>query len=132
MKRYDWPGNIRELQNVVERAVIMSAGSVLNLDVPGFVPRAAAPVPIRTLAEAEREHITATLRGTNWIVGGRRGAAAQLGLPRTTLIARMQRLGISSGSALPGRVFATAPRENSRVIPGAGSFRQMAASPAQA
>jgi len=54
------------------------------------------------MADAERAHITATLRETNWVIGGERGAAAQLGLPRTTLIARMQRLGIS-GATLRGR-----------------------------
>jgi transcriptional regulator with GAF, ATPase, and Fis domain len=75
LEYHGWPGNIRELQNVIERGVIM------------------------TLADAERAHITATLRETNWVIGGPHGAAAQLGLPRTTLIARMQRLGISGGTA---------------------------------
>ena len=59
----------------------------------------AEPAPGKTLADAQRAHITATLRETNWVIGGPRGAAAQLGLPRTTLISRMQRLGISSGPA---------------------------------
>jgi transcriptional regulator with GAF, ATPase, and Fis domain len=57
--------------------------------------------PIRTLADAERAHITKTLRETNWVIGGRRGAAAQLGLPRTSLIARMQRLGMSGVHSTP-------------------------------
>jgi formate hydrogenlyase transcriptional activator len=95
LKGYAWPGNIRELQNVIERAVIVTTGPVLNLRVVQLVTRdVGAPTPVKTLADAERAHITATLRETNWVVGGRRGAAAQLGLPRTTLIARMQRLGI--------------------------------------
>ena len=107
LQRHNWPGNIRELQNVIERGVIMTPGSVLSLQttqklvgsvsvqVSESVP--AEPASIKTLADAERAHITATLRETNWVVGGRRGAAAQLGLPRTTLIARMQRLGIYAG-----------------------------------
>jgi formate hydrogenlyase transcriptional activator len=106
LEDYDWPGNIRELQNVIERGVIMTTGPVLSRQTtehlsgaaagPVRVPKAAQPVSIKTLADAERAHITATLRETNWVIGGPHGAAAQLGLPRTTLIARMQRLGISS------------------------------------
>ena len=109
LKHHDWPGNIRELQNVIERAVIRTTGSVLDLQTcelvrqgagpaPGRMP-AAEGAPITTLVDAERAHIKATLRETNWVVGGPRGAAAQLGLPRTTLIARMQRLGISGQRA---------------------------------
>jgi formate hydrogenlyase transcriptional activator len=106
LKRHDWPGNIRELQNVIERGVIMTTGSVLSRQTTEHMRRGGTtavrsnagpePAPIRTLVDAERAHITATLRETNWVVGGPRGAAALLGLPRTTLIARMQRLGISS------------------------------------
>ena len=110
LARHDWPGNIRELQNVIERGVVMTAGRVLSHHTtaclaaadaqPGCSPivsspAAAGPVSIRTLVDAERAHITAALRETNWLVGGPRGAAAQLGVPRTTLIARMQRLGIA-------------------------------------
>jgi len=98
LRRHDWPGNIRELQNVIERAVIMTTGHVLNLQVTAHRTQEAVSAPIKTLADAERAHITATLRETKWVVGGRLGAAAQLGLPRTTLLARMQRLGISIGS----------------------------------
>ncbi len=105
LKWHDWPGNVRELQNVIERGVILTTGTMLShhttnnlkpaeaASVPA--PVAAEPVPSRTLADAERAHITAALREARGIVGGPRGAAAQLGLPRTTLIARMQRLGIS-------------------------------------
>lgn len=95
LKQHDWPGNIRELQNVIERAVIMTTGSVLELQMTEPMPQHAGPTSTRTLAEAERAHITATLRDTNWVVGGPRGAATRLGLARTTLIAMMQRLGIS-------------------------------------
>jgi formate hydrogenlyase transcriptional activator len=101
LKSYDWPGNVRELQNVVERGVIMTPGRVLSRQTMAglikFDIAAADNAPVATLADAERAHITATLRDTNWIVGGPRGAAAQLGLPRTTLIAKMQRLGIPTG-----------------------------------
>jgi formate hydrogenlyase transcriptional activator len=105
LENYDWPGNIRELQNVIERGVVMTSGCVLSgltaRHLSGGVSVAVrAPVnaesAIKTLADAERAHIAATLRETNGVVGGPRGAAAQLGVPRTTLIARMQRLGISA------------------------------------
>ena len=95
LKVHDWPGNIRELQNVIERAVIMTAGSVLSPRTTELLKREAANTPVKTLADAERAHITAKLREANWVIGGQNGAAAQLGLPRTTLIARMERLGIS-------------------------------------
>jgi formate hydrogenlyase transcriptional activator len=99
LKRHDWPGNIRELQNVIERAVIMTTGPVLNLRTTEHMTLDAGSAPIKTLADAERAHITATLRETKWVVGGPRGAAAQLGLPRTSLLARMQRLGIFSDTS---------------------------------
>jgi formate hydrogenlyase transcriptional activator len=95
LKCHDWPGNIRELQNFIERAVIMTTGAVLRPNMAELLMQEAMSGTVRTLADAERAHITATLRETNWVVGGRRGAAARLGLPRTSLIARMQRLGIS-------------------------------------
>jgi transcriptional regulator with GAF, ATPase, and Fis domain len=94
LKYYDWPGNIRELQNVIERAVITTTGPVLNAQTTDNIKEGAEYAPIRTLADAERAHILATLRETNGVVGGSRGAAAQLGMPRTSLLARMRRLGI--------------------------------------
>jgi formate hydrogenlyase transcriptional activator len=112
LEHHDWPGNIRELQNIIERGVIMTSGPVLSRRTTehliggevGLVRlrEVAQPVSIKTLVEAERAHITATLRETNWVVGGPRGAAARLGLPRTTLMARMQRLGISSRTSRTG------------------------------
>jgi formate hydrogenlyase transcriptional activator len=97
-----WPGNIRELQNVLERGVIMTAGPVLSRQTTEHLRRApAGPTPSSTLVDAQRAHIMAALRETNWIVGGPTGAAAHLGLPRTTLIARMQRLGISNETSGP-------------------------------
>jgi formate hydrogenlyase transcriptional activator len=95
LKLYDWPGNIRELQNLIERAVIMTDGPVLSAPMAQLAIEHPCSTSVRTLADAERAHITATLRDTNWVVGGRSGAAARLGLPRTTLITRMQKLGIS-------------------------------------
>jgi len=109
LEHHDWPGNIRELQNIIERGVIITTGPVLSTQTtqgltrleaaPVRMPAVAEPASIKTLADAERAHITATLREANWVIGGPRGAAAQLGLPRTTLIARMQRLGIPSGTS---------------------------------
>ena len=93
LKHYHWPGNIRELQNVTERAVIVTKGRVLQSPT-ALTSRPAVPM-IRTLADSEREHIVAALREANWIVGGWNGAAAKLGIPRTTLIAKMERLGLS-------------------------------------
>ena len=101
LKCYDWPGNIRELQNVIERAVIMTTGPVLNQRVTELITQDIRSAPIRTLVDAERAHIIAILHETNWVVGGPRGAAAQLGLARTTLIAMMARLGISTRDAAP-------------------------------
>ena len=102
--RHSWPGNIRELQNFIERSVILSSGPVLTgppLELTGALTLS---VPV-TLAEAERSHILRTLRETEGVVGGRDGAAARLGVPRTTLIERMKRLGINreQSSALPAR-----------------------------
>jgi len=102
--RYAWPGNIRELQNVIERGVLLTEGGELHLSDLGLKSLAPArPAgPDHTLAELERSYIADTLRKTNWVVGGRAGAAARLGLPRTTLISRMHKLGISREDAWPG------------------------------
>jgi formate hydrogenlyase transcriptional activator len=95
---HDWPGNIRELQNFIERAVIMTSGAVLRPRLSELRMQAVSG-EVRTLADAERAHIVATLRETNGVVGGRSGAAARLGMPRTTLIAMMQRLGLAKYSS---------------------------------
>jgi formate hydrogenlyase transcriptional activator len=93
---YPWPGNIRELQNVVERAVVLSSESVLNHSPIADLnrERVHASTKWRTLADAEREHILQTLRETDWVIGGPNGAAALLEVRRTTLIYKMRRLGI--------------------------------------
>lgn len=97
--RYAWPGNIRELQNVIERAVILSPGPSLQVPLGDLQPAAAetrAPVAAAvTLAAAEREHILGVLRETGWVVAGAKGAAARLGMKRSTLQAKMKKLGIS-------------------------------------
>src|SRR5579862_6732510 len=99
LQAHDWPGNIRELQNCIERAVLFSPGPVLRLplDPKQRVTPAVKQNPERvshTLADADREHILETLNQTNWLIGGQGGAADRLGLPRTTLIYKMRKLGI--------------------------------------
>jgi len=95
LEAHDWPGNIRELQNFIERAVLFSPGSVLRLplDLKQTVKQSSESAS-RTLADADREHILETLLQTNWVIGGQEGAANRLGLPRTTLIYKMRKLGI--------------------------------------
>jgi formate hydrogenlyase transcriptional activator len=110
--RYHWPGNIRELQNVIERAVIISAGPALSIDVSDLkIPKAGPPAeksasPKSTngalhdiLQETEREQILKALKQCDWVVAGPNGAAAHLGMKRSTLQLRMHKLGIARGSA---------------------------------
>src|SRR6266851_4060433 len=111
--RYHWPGNIRELQNVIERAVIISAGPVLSIDVGDLKSPKAIHVEERAatsqsptngalhgiLEETERRHILDALQQCNWVVAGSRGAAALLGINRSTLQVRIRKLGISRGTA---------------------------------
>ena len=97
LTRYRWPGNVRELQNLMERAVILSPGPVLHVPLGDLDVRATGGQPrgpAQTLEEAERAHIVATLTDTNWVVAGARGAAARLGMNRSTLQFRMKKLGI--------------------------------------
>jgi formate hydrogenlyase transcriptional activator len=94
IERYNWPGNVRELQNFIERSVILTRGTELRAPVAELRQQEIPTASVCTLADADRAHIMATLRKTNWVVGGRNGAATRLGLPRTTLIARMRKLGI--------------------------------------
>jgi len=116
LKHHSWPGNVRELQNVIERAVVVTTGPTLRLPEPEH--RSDRPAPSsRTLAQVERHHIVATLHATNGVLGGWDGAAARLGLSRTTLISRMQRLGISAASGLRRSA-------NQSVVSGARSARK--------
>jgi formate hydrogenlyase transcriptional activator len=99
LSRYHWPGNVRELENFIERAVILSRGSKLDAPLAELKQRttslpADTPSSLTTLEEAEREHIRQALQQTHWQVGGPSGAAARLGMKRTTLQSRMAKLGI--------------------------------------
>jgi formate hydrogenlyase transcriptional activator len=117
MVNYSWPGNVRELENLIERAVLLSPGKELRVPLAEFkdfapasnfalgpldlsrpsvesAPSAASPAPVSTLDDAQRQHILRVLRQTQWRISGPRGAAAILGMKRTTLQARMRKLGI--------------------------------------
>jgi formate hydrogenlyase transcriptional activator len=99
--RYDWPGNIRELQNFIERSVILTSGAELRAPIAELTNQERPSCVLRTLADADRAHIIGTLRQTNWVVGGPNGAASRLGLKRTTLLFKMRNLGISKETAKP-------------------------------
>ncbi len=107
LTRYGWPGNVRELQNVIERAVILSNGPMLRVPLADLLRAPVAELPSRepsvpsangTLKDAERQHILSVLDQTNWVLSGPNGAAARLGLKRSTLQFRMRKLGISRPS----------------------------------
>ena len=102
LSSYQWPGNIRELQNLIERAVILSNDGVLPNPLPAAETEQRATVSLgattlgaTTLRDSERTLILQTLEGVGWVIGGPKGAAAKLGLKRTTLIHKMQKLGIA-------------------------------------
>ena len=112
LSRYHWPGNIRELQNVIERAVITSTGPVLKVDVADLkISKSSSPAEkssaqgstnggLRdTLEETERQQILKALKQSNWVVAGPKGAAAKLGMKRSTLQLRMSKLAISRHSS---------------------------------
>jgi PAS domain S-box-containing protein len=93
LKSYSWPGNIRELKNIIERSVIDSKGNQLQIQLPNI--KTSLDIEKQTLEEIERKHITEILESTNWKIGGERGAAKILGLPRTTLQTKIKKLGIT-------------------------------------
>jgi formate hydrogenlyase transcriptional activator len=98
LRRYPWPGNIRELENIIERAAVLSSGSVLRISSHDFSTRIVSGKTAdrpQTLEEVERNHILTTLKETQWILSGPGGAAARLGLNRSTLYFRMKKLGIA-------------------------------------
>ena len=109
LTRYDWPGNIRELQNLIERAVILSPGPTLDVPVAALTGRSSgkpsdpgltrARHHSETLEDADRRHITAALERSNWVIAGPNGAAARLGVKRSTLQFRMRKLGITRPAA---------------------------------
>jgi len=106
LSSYPWPGNIRELQNLIERAVILSNHGVLPNPLPTTGARAiviASAAPVTTLKDSERTLILRTLEEVSWVIGGPKGAAAKLGLKRTTLIHKMQKLGISRHASQSGQ-----------------------------
>jgi formate hydrogenlyase transcriptional activator len=101
MRAYDWPGNVRQLQNFVEHGVIVTQGEEFQPAIHQLRTRAHQPAKsafTRTLEDATREHILGTLAETKGVVGGRHGAAARLGVARTTLLSKMRRLGIETST----------------------------------
>jgi formate hydrogenlyase transcriptional activator len=104
LKRYPWPGNIRELQNFIERAVILSPESTLRAptsELEPFPPPKETNFPMNGLAEVERDHILRALEASNWVIGGQSGAAARLGMKRTSLVYRMKKLRIRRPAEVP-------------------------------
>jgi formate hydrogenlyase transcriptional activator len=102
--RYRWPGNVRELQNFIERAVILSPYIVLRAPTSELEPFSASREPnlhMTGLEEVERDHIVRALEASNWVVGGRNGAAERLGMKRTSLVYKMRKLGIGRPTASP-------------------------------
>src|SRR3984885_8514443 len=116
LKTHDWPGNIRELPNFIERALVFSPESVLRLPLADLKRMTKQPSTgvSRTLADAEREHILGVLKETDGKIGGQSGAATRLGLPRTTLVYRMGKLGIEKCRSLPARHIQQLPDEQYR------------------
>jgi len=107
--RCRWPGNVRELQNFIERAVVLSPGSVLRAPVSELDQFTHCPqpnLPISGLAQIQRDHILRALEASNWVIGGRNGAAELLGMKRTSLVYRMRKLRISRPAASAGRSLA--------------------------
>src|SRR5579862_3107298 len=105
--RYRWPGNVRELQNFIERAVILSPHTVLRAptsELESFATHKGSNMPMTGLDELERDHILRALEASNWIVGGRNGAAERLGMKRTSLVYRMRKLRISRPEHSPRNV----------------------------
>jgi DNA-binding NtrC family response regulator len=95
LMKYSWPGNIRELENVIERAIILAMGPVLQIDDVLLHGNSAPLLPVAdSLEEVERAHILRVLRDVDWVIEGKQGAAARLGLHPNTLRSRLQKLGI--------------------------------------
>jgi formate hydrogenlyase transcriptional activator len=104
LARYPWPGNVRELQNFIERAVILSPQSTLSAptsELEPFQTHKESNAPMNGLAEVERDHILRALEASNWVIGGASGAAARLGMKRTSLGYRMKKLRIGRPPAIP-------------------------------
>jgi formate hydrogenlyase transcriptional activator len=119
LSSYQWPGNIRELQNLIERAVILSNDGVLPNPLPAAGTEGVSVSPgATTLRDSERTLILNTLKAVHWVIGGSKGAAARLGLKRTTLIHKMQKLGISRpGPQSSQNVVETASQDLDALLP---------------
>src|SRR5262249_44148069 len=105
--RYHWPGKVRELQNFIERAVILSPHLVLGAPVLELEPSGSQTqlnMPVNGIAEVERDHIRRALEASNWVIGGRTGAAERLGMKRTSLAYRMSKLRINRPAASAGKI----------------------------
>jgi formate hydrogenlyase transcriptional activator len=134
--RHSWPGNVRELQNLIERSVILSTSDTLSSSLPDRAHTTqdganwSTPAKPRTLEQAQRSHILEALQQTKGVIGGRNGAAVQLGLPRTTLIFKMKRLGINRehSSAFRVRALAAPPSAEGSVPPSALRAHEAASS----
>jgi formate hydrogenlyase transcriptional activator len=99
MIAYEWPGNVRQLQNFIEHGVIVSEGPTFEPSLSQLRSRKTSlPKSSKTLDDATRDYVLQTLEETKWVVGGRHGAAARLGIARTTLVSKMRRLGIESAA----------------------------------
>jgi formate hydrogenlyase transcriptional activator len=102
--RYRWPGNVRELQNFIEPTAILSPHTVLRAPISELEPFSAhreANVPITGFEELERDHILRALEASNWVVGGRNGAAERIGMKRTSFVYKMRKFRISRPATLP-------------------------------
>ena len=98
LRRHRWPGNVRELQHFIERSVILSPHNVLRApisELEPFIVDSRVNIPVSGLKQIERDHIIRALEASDWVVGGRNGAASRLGMQRTSLLYRMRKLGIS-------------------------------------
>ena len=105
LARYRWPGNVRELQNFVERAVILSPNATLRAPIAELEPfwPHKVPAPINSLSAVERDHILMALEASDWVIGGQSGAAARLGMKRTSLAYKMKKLGVTRPTSAPKR-----------------------------
>ena len=119
LKFHDWPGNIRELQNFIERAVVFSPGPVLRPTLTELrqITKQAQPPLHANLAEASRDHILEVLEQSGWLIGGQRWGAERLGLPRTTLIHKMRKLGIETRRSQRRPTMPRAPRSQTPARP---------------
>jgi transcriptional regulator with GAF, ATPase, and Fis domain len=121
LRAYQWPGNIRELQNLIERAVILSNQGVLPNPLPAGAETqdvvTSPPPAATTLRDSERTLILRTLEAVSWVIGGPKGAATKLGLKRTTLIHKMQKLGISRPSPSRTQDVTAAAPEDAQSLP---------------